>query len=461
MLLQQETARPDMTSLPKKHIPSGSFEVSGPKPVILEALLGSCVGVLLIDGNVRIGGLYHILLPEFPAGGDPFNEEMYASSGMPRYLQALYDAGCTAENMEAVLAGGALIGRLSPLDMQLDIGGRTIEVVQKLLRDAGIPVAYSETGGFFGTKLQLNLQTFRYEIEPAYPTTGAGKTGKAFVRKISNEELNRAIADIKPIPQIALKIIRTLQAEDYDMKEVASQIQQDQVISARVINICNSAFVGAKKEINSINHALVVLGSQLVLQLVLSSAMESFYMSSNRGYSMSRGGVYHHAVTAAIVSEHIAGRTGKSEPAIAYTGGLLHDIGKVLLDQFVGQSTPHFYRKLYSDGDALLDVEKSILGIDHAEAGAHLAELWSFPPSLKDVVAHHGHPELARNDPDLTHVVYLANLLLSRFDACREMENIDTGRLGMRLDRLGLDTNSLPEVIAGIPWKTLHTPGYF
>jgi putative nucleotidyltransferase with HDIG domain len=176
---------------------------------------------------------------------------------------------------------------------------------------------------------------------------------------------------------------------------------------------------------------------------------------------MSRGGIYHRAVTAAIISEHIARLMGRSEPEVAYTAGLLHDIGKVLLDQFVALSTPYFYRKLYSDGDELLDVEKSLLGIDHAEAGAYLADLWLFPDSLKDAVAHHGHPELAQNDPDLTHIVYLANLLLSRFDSCQEMENISTDKLGQRLNQLGLDTDSLPDLIAGIPWKSLHTPGYF
>ena len=260
---------------------------------------------------------------------------------------------------------------------------------------------------------------------------------------------------------MALKIIRTLQSDEYDMNDIAAQIRHDQVISAKVLNICNSAYVGAKKEIKSINQAMVVLGSRIMVQLILSSAVEGFFTSSNKGYSLSRGGVYHHAVSAAIVSEHIARLTKRSDPDIAYTAGLLHDIGKVLLDQYVGSVKPQFYRKIYSDGDALLDVEESLLGINHAEAGARLAELWSFPTSLREVVAYHGQPEQARDDPELTHVVYLANLLLSRFDTGHELENIGTEDLGSRLSRLGLDSDSLPDLISRIPWESLHTPGYF
>lgn len=193
----------------------------------------------------------------------------------------------------------------------------------------------------------------------------------------------------------------------------------------------------------------------------IADALEGFFTTSNRGYSLSRGGVYHHAVSAVIVAGHVSGLIGKADPETACTAGLLHDIGKVLLDQYVGSAKPLFYGKVHTDGDELLDVEKSFLGISHSEAGARMAELWSFSTSLRDVVAYYSWPEKAKDDPELTHVVYLANLLLSKFDTFREIENIGTEKLGLRLRLLGLDSSSLPELIARIPWKSLHTPGYF
>jgi putative nucleotidyltransferase with HDIG domain len=450
-----------MTALQKTLVTSGSFAISGMKPSILEAVLGSCVGVAIVDRDAKIGGLYHILLPEPASVNAPFQEEIYASSGLPRFLRALQEAGCVPERMEAILAGGALIGKLSRLDMHLDIGGKTTEVVQRILREAGIPIVQSETGGFFGTKLELDLQLLKCYIKPAYQAYQKSDIVESVIIKPSEVKLEQAINRIKPIPQVALKIIRTFESEQYSINDIASQIRQDQIIAAKVIEICNSAFIGAKKQIKSIDQALVILGARLVVRLVLASAIENFLMSSDRGYSMSKGGMHRHALSVAIVSEHIARKTAKSEPDIAYTAGLLHDIGKVLLDQYVASAMPQFYARVYDYGHDLLDVEKSLLGITHAEAGRRLAELWNFPAALKDVIAFHSQPELAQNDPDLTHVVYLANLLISRFDACRELENIGVIRLGSRLRRLGLDKNSLSDLISSIPWKSLVNPGYF
>jgi HD superfamily phosphohydrolase YqeK len=222
-----------------------------------------------------------------------------------------------------------------------------------------------------------------------------------------------------------------------------------------------SVHVSQQEEIRSIDQALIMLGARLVAQLVLSSALNRFFKRSQRGYSMSKGGLYHPAVSTAIVSEQISRLTGRGEPDIAYSAGLLHDIGKVLLDQYAAPALPLFYRRIYSEGEDLLDVERSLIGITHEEAGTRLAELWAFPPSLKDAVAFHSRPELAQHDPDLAHVVYLADLLIARFDAGHEMERIGTNGLEKRLHQLGLRPDSLPGIIAQIPWEVLNIPGYF
>jgi len=176
---------------------------------------------------------------------------------------------------------------------------------------------------------------------------------------------------------------------------------------------------------------------------------------------MTKGGLYHHAVSTAIVSEQIAKLTGRAAPDVAYTAGLLHDIGKVHLDQYVSAAAPMFYCEVYEEGRDLLAVEKSLLGITHIEAGMRLAELWSFPPSLTDAIANHGHPELAQHDKTLAHVIHLADLLILRFAPGHEIEMLSTDGLEKRLQPLGLDKNSLLELIAGLPWKMLGTPGFF
>ena len=139
------------------HVASGSYRVEIQKPVVLEAYLGTCVGVALYDPVARVGGLIHLLLPE-PISQEATSEpEKFASTGFPIFLKALYDAGASAENTKASIAGGALVGPIDNSDLKLDIGGRTAEKVMQFLKGENIKIDKLETGGFFTCHLILRM----------------------------------------------------------------------------------------------------------------------------------------------------------------------------------------------------------------------------------------------------------------------------------------------------------------
>jgi putative nucleotidyltransferase with HDIG domain len=439
-------------------VESGSYVVSKARSETLFAPLGTCVGVAIVDRLARVGGLYHILLPDPPSRGAPYPAGTYAQTGLPLFIQELVEAGAAPERMEATLAGGALVGVISRFDLELDIGGRTVEVANRILGAFGVPVVRSETGGVYGSRLRLDLHTLECRIEPIL---AAGVARQEAAHHLTDEDISRAIASVKPIPQLALRIIRSIQSEDYGLRDIAKQIRHDQVISARVMRFCNSAYLAGQERVRSIDRALMLLGEKAVLRAILSSALEGFFGGSNRGYSLSKGGAYHHAVSAGIVSAHVSRLTGSGDQDVAYTAGLLHDIGKVLLDQHIAAASALFYGRVMSSGEALQDIETALLGITHCEAGARLAEAWSFSPSLKDAIAYHNEPERARHDPLLTHVVHLADLLVSRFDVGHDLERLPTEGLEGRLRQLGLNSRSLPELIAEIPWNSVSKSGGF
>ncbi|HEY3383410.1 MAG TPA: HDOD domain-containing protein [Vicinamibacterales bacterium] len=446
-----------MRPLPRTHVASGDYRVAKTRREYLEAYLGTCVGVAIVDRRAQVGGLLHILLPEAVSAGLAFGSALCARTSIPLFLDELRAAGCSPESMEATVAGGALVGSVTSLDLDLDIGGRTVDVVDAMLKDAAVRVVCSETGGHFGSRLALDLETLTCEIEPmAVDVSAVGVRPQ----RLTADELDLATARIRPIPQAALKIIRMLQIDDYSLHEIAQEIRRDQVLTAKVIRTCNSAYLGAREEIKSIDRALVLLGGRLVGELILSTVMGTFFSSYQRGYSMSRGGLYHHAVSTAIVSEQLAMLTGAAQRDLAYTAGLLHDIGKVLLDQYVASARPLFYREVVAEGAELLDVERSVLGVSHEEAGARLAELWSFPAVLWNVIAHHTRPAEAEGDKTLPYLVYLANLLVSRFDAGHDLDRMGTSDLADALRHLGLEAGSLPELIGRIRWADLQAPGY-
>ena len=120
-------------------VASGSYKISRKKPEIMQAFLGSCVGVTLCDREAGIGGLIHLLLPEPPSIDLTWYPEVSAATGMPIFIDELCRQGARKERLQACVAGGALIDPVSQADLTLDIGGRTAEMVQYILQNERNP----------------------------------------------------------------------------------------------------------------------------------------------------------------------------------------------------------------------------------------------------------------------------------------------------------------------------------
>jgi putative nucleotidyltransferase with HDIG domain len=441
-------------ALKQQIIPSGSYWVGATGPVLLQSFLGTCVGVAAYDPQAGIGGMIHLLLPE-PAGSGPEQiDARYARTGIPLFLDELYQAGAAPDNLTAVIAGGALVGPVNTADLDLNIGGRTTDIVHGLLTEAGISIAQWETGGFFTCSLSLDMSGFNYRIEPLGKDDPSGSDS---VQPASLEEILQALERIQPIPQVALKILHMIDTGSYDIDPIAEEIKKDQVISARTIQLCNSALFAKKNKIESLDHALVFLGEKLFVRMIISAAVENLFDTSLKGYSLCMGGLFHHAVGAAVVAEKIANYTGAAELSTAYTAGLLHDIGKVVLDQHIASAYPLFYRKINREDELSTRAENDIFGIDHTAIGSQLADMWGFPQSLKECIAFHHEPEKSDRYSKLVHIVYLADLLMARFNTGLELEGMGGGSIEDRLRRIDLKPEDLTTIVDLIPQALFST----
>jgi putative nucleotidyltransferase with HDIG domain len=442
-----KTITKENPTVPRRPIPSGAYVVASAREEVLEAYLGTCLGVTLWDPEAKVGGLIHLLLPEPSSAAKPWEPAAYASTGMPLFLKSLLEEGASQERLLACMAGGALVGPVSDLDLDLNIGGRTAEAVETFLSQQHIPLQKMETGGFFTCRLSLDLRNMESRIDPLGPFLDG--IGKGIIRKPSPKDIARSMERVRPIPQIALKITRMVRDGEYSFQDVAKEIRQDQILSAKVIRLCRSALFGQKKAVDSIDRALSMLGEKRFLQLVVSASLEDFYPSQTSGYSLCKGGLFKHALGMAIVCEGLAESTKKAPSDTAYTAGLLHDIGKAVLDQHVANAFGLFYRRVQTEGVNITAAEKELLGTTHTEVGGMLAERWSLPESLTDVILHHHQPEQAKVNSELVHLVYLAELILSRFMVGQEMESIGTQGLSVRLRKLGIESSQFPAIVDG------------
>lgn len=435
----------------------GDYVVGRENEPMLEACLGSCVGVTICDKKAKVGGLIHLLLPEWTGRGKMPNNGLYAKTGLPVFIDALCGAGAEKSRMEACIAGGALVGPVSQMDLDLDIGGRTADIAREILEGESIAIKRDETGGYFGYRLSLDLKSFESAINLA-----AGMPGKknADFKKPTREDIERAVGMVRPIPQIALKIIRMINDDNYNMSEVADEIKKDQIITAGVIRLCNSSYFRLKNKIDTIDRALMVLGEKHLFKLIVSVSLEHSFSGAKQGYSLCRGGLFQHSLGAAVISEELARFTGIADTAIAYTAGLLHDIGKIVLDQHISSAYSFFYRRTQVDMVELCEAEKETLGLTHTEAGAILGENWSLDERLTDTIRNHHSPESASADPGLTHVVCIADLLTGKFQAGQELGFVDRGDISSRLKKIGLAPSQLSSIVEIIPQRVFNDTAY-
>jgi putative nucleotidyltransferase with HDIG domain len=434
----------------KHHVPAGSYHISNAEPLILQAFLGTCVGVTMYDAKNGVGGLMHLLLPEPIATEGSLFPDKYATTGLPRFIRALCEAGASKENLKACIAGGALVGPLDERDLALDIGGRSVDITQRLLSKENIQIEKSETGGFFACRLSLNMQTGENQIDPA----GLDRFSEHETTSVSlptQTQIHQAMDKLKPIPQVALKILRLVGEDTYDIQEIASEVRKDQVISAKTLQLCNSALFSFRQKIETLDHALLLIGQDQLIKMVISAAVKKLFEPGSQGYSLCKGGLYHHALGTALICEKLAQITGQMPPAVAYTAGLLHDIGKVVLDQYVSSAYPLFYRNIIEDHKNFIEAEKNILGLDHTEVGYDLAIKWDFPESLASTIKYHHNPQQDTENPEMTHTLFLADLLMSRFHAGLEIEQLDASQLSEKLKPMGLTIDRLPHIIDEIP----------
>ena len=433
-----------------EHIPAGNFKANKAEPVIYQAFLGTCVGVALYDKQKKIGGMIHIILPEPPTDSNVDFPEKYASTGLPLLIHQLIELGASRENITATIAGGALTGHVSSLDINLDIGGRSADIALAVLKANTIAVDKSETGGFFMSTLNLNMANGETSIEPTWQQQSKTIDSKEKFISLSTEEIKDTIETLQPIPQTALKILRIVESSNYHTDDIVEELATDQVLSGQTLKMCNSVMFAGVVKIETLKDAVLLLGESYLLKSLITAAIETYYnQNESSGYSLCKGGLFFHAVSTAFTAEKIAQLTKKASPSIASTAGLLHDIGKVVLDQYIKDSYPLFFRNL--ETKSALATEKKIIGLTHCDAGKYLAEQWNFSDALIDVVAFHHSPDKAKTNKELVSIIFLADLLMSRFNTGLELEKMETDKLEPVLDTLGISVSELPQLIDSIP----------
>ena len=220
-----------------------------------------------------------------------------------------------------------------------------------------------------------------------------------------------AIDKLPPFPEIARKILELSRDDDVNFKEIIDVIKYDEAITFNCLKLCNSSYYGLSVKTFTIDQAVVKLGLKNIQMIALASANElSDYSNAQEGYGYGAGELWRHSVATAIISRLLVKRINVKEDPILFTSALLHDIGKIVLNNFVSKEMVNMMELAIKEKLSLVEVERAVFGIDHAELGGIVAENWQFPSMLSNSIKnHHKSPE--KFIPNIVAWVRLSNLV--------------------------------------------------
>lgn len=215
------------------------------------------------------------------------------------------------------------------------------------------------------------------------------------------------------IPQILVQLIDLCHQPEIDLQAVGKLIKKDAAMATKVLQLCNSAFIGARSAFVNVEQAVVYLGADTVKNLAISVSVQQVFRKVETNGLLNIDRFWYHSYQNAILARRIADAVAYPNPSEAYLAGLLHDLGKLLLWMaFPGKYVPLLLKGIRCHNGRLSFLEQEKLHINHCEAGAWLIEQWGLPLMIADAIRYHHHPvdEVEQALP-LTRITYLADLV--------------------------------------------------
>ena len=219
--------------------------------------------------------------------------------------------------------------------------------------------------------------------------------------------------NLPSMPQVLVQLIDSCHETDINLRAIAHIVDKDAAISAKLLQLVNSAFIGARRTFTNVEQAVVYLGGNTVRNLAISISVQQVFRRVESNGLLSIDRFWHHSYLNALLARNIAVATSYPDPSEAYLAGLLHDIGKLLLWMaFPGKYAPLLLKGVRCNSGRLTFLEEEKLHVNHCSAGAWLCEQWRLPTLIADAIRYHHHPldEVEQALP-LTRIAYLTDLL--------------------------------------------------
>ena len=261
------------------------------------------------------------------------------------------------------------------------------------------------------------------------------------------ERIFRTLKDLPPMPEVAQRARMVLSNPNSSFSDLADVIESDQGIVTRVLKMANSSFYGLSGNVSTIQRASMVLGVKTLMELLGMACSSEIMSGTLDGYDIAAGDLWKHSLAVASASKMIARRIRPEMEQDAFSAGIIHDAGKIILNPYILEKKSEFQSHVRMGKGSFLSAEKAILGFDHAELASEVCEHWNIPEHIALSIRYHHDPSPSNHDI-LTYIIHVA-------DAAAIMSGIGAGMDGMlypineqAMDFLSLKSDDIPEIMA-------------
>lgn len=263
-------------------------------------------------------------------------------------------------------------------------------------------------------------------------------------RPLQVEDLIGKLPPLPPAFQILPKLLAVLDDHKADCNALAEIIRIDANLTASVLRVSNSAHYAAHAPTHSLSEAVVRLGMREVYRLLI-SIVTAPTLRGPDGAAFGHIDLWNHSLATAVASQVLAERLTKEDPEIAFSAGLLHDIGKTVLIRADRKRYVSLLRSCADNNRSVRFAEWEIFGMDHAEVGGELLRAWKFPERIAAIIAGHHRPETtAKEHRSLAALVCVGNIIAYKLGVgnghppyVAQLDRDTLHMIGLRLDNLG------------------------
>jgi len=268
-----------------------------------------------------------------------------------------------------------------------------------------------------GQKFQLDVRTGQTvdkkanELKPGESNSAANsQTDHQADDNGLKEKILQGVKELPPMPQVVVKTQELMANPNVDAKKIAEVIETDQGIAAKVLKVANSSYYGMSGKISSISHALIVLGNSVLEEVVTLAGTEGILAGKLKGYGYDSKDLWKHSLAVAIGSKIISGQENPDLAKEAHMAGLMHDVGKIILDTHVAERKDEIEAYMEKEEKTFLDAENRYFGFNHAEIASEVCKKWNFPESIASAIKHHHQPGKS-NGTGLAYILHLADFI--------------------------------------------------